>query len=160
MTDTVRTAAGSELALLSEIELSGDALFAEHGIEFPAGPATIEAAIADGAEVLVIGDPPLGFAALIELDDHPHLEQISVHVDHGRRGIGTQLLTEVIKRSASGLTLLTFRDIPWNGPWYARHGFTELPEPEFGPDLRAHWRAEIDAGLHALAPRLAMRLTH
>jgi hypothetical protein len=67
------------------------------------------------------------------------------------------LLDEVVRRAGAGVTLLTFRDIPWNGPWYAGHGFVELPEEEFGPELRTHWQAEIDAGLHALGHRLAMR---
>jgi GNAT superfamily N-acetyltransferase len=138
--------------------MSGDAMFKALGIVFPPGPATVEAAIADGAEILVTGDPPAGFAAIVELDGHPHLEQISVQASQVRGGIGSRLLTEVIQRTGPGLTLLTFRDVPWNGPWYARHGFTEFPEPEWGPQLRAHWQAEIDAGLHDLGPRLAMHL--
>lgn len=156
MTATVRPAAPADLPLLSDIEQSGEALFAAHGIVFPPGPATIEAAFGDADEILVIGDPPLGFAAVVDIDGHPHLEQISVHSDHGHQGLGSLLLAEVLRQSGAGLTLLTFRDIPWNGPWYARHGFVELPETDFGPALRAKWRAEIDAGLHALAPRLAM----
>jgi hypothetical protein len=46
--------------------------------------------------------------------------------------------------------------VPWNGPWYARHGFAELPGSEWGPELRRHWQAEIAEGLHALGPRLVM----
>ncbi|HEU5159014.1 MAG TPA: hypothetical protein VFU43_18605 [Streptosporangiaceae bacterium] len=53
------------------------------------------------------------------------------------------------------ITLTTFRDIPWNGPWYARRGFAELPRPEWGPQLRRQWQIEVDAGVH-LAPRIAM----
>jgi ribosomal protein S18 acetylase RimI-like enzyme len=104
---------------------------------------------------LVAGDPPVGFAAVIELDGHWHLEQIAVHPDHGRRGIGAALLGAA-RAGRDGITLITFREVPWNGPWYARHGFTELPEAEWGPELLAHWRAEIDAGLHRLGPRLIM----
>jgi hypothetical protein len=70
--------------------------------------------------------------------------------------VGGQLLGEVVRRHGPGVTLLAFRDVPWNGPWYARHGFAELPEPAWGPELRGHWQAEIDAGLHGLGPRLVM----
>jgi hypothetical protein len=35
-------------------------------------------------------------------------------------------------------------------------GFTELPAAQWGPQLRAEWEAEIDAGLHELGPRLVM----
>jgi GNAT superfamily N-acetyltransferase len=76
--------------------------------------------------------------------------------DAARKGIGSQLLKEVVRRSGPGLTLLTFRDVPWNGPWYLRHGFVELPRSAWGPQLRDHWQAEIDAGLHDLGPRLVM----
>lgn len=157
MDDRVRRADERDLPLLAGIERTGDKMFADQGINFPPGPMVIEAMVAYGAEILVAGDPPIGFAGIIALDDHPHLEQISVHADHGRRGIGTRLLTEVIDREGPGLTLITFRDVPWNAPWYAKHGFTEWPEAEWGPALTRHWRTEIAAGLHAQGPRLVMR---
>jgi hypothetical protein len=157
VTLTVRVAADADLAALPAIELSGEPMFAELGIVFPPGPTTVEAAIASGAEILVTGDPPVGFAAVINLDGHPHLEQISVRADQTRNGIGSRLLDEVVRGYGPGLTLLTFRDVPWNGPWYRQHGFVELPEPAWGPKLRDHWQAEIDAGLHRLGPRLVMQ---
>jgi GNAT superfamily N-acetyltransferase len=156
MTVMVRSAVAADLSALSAIELSGDAMFAELGIVFPAGPATVEGAIVQGADILVAGEPPEGFAAVIGLDGHPHLEQISVRADRGGKGIGSLLLAEVTRRAGPGLTLITFRDVPWNGPWYQRNGFTELPERGWGPQLRAHWQAEIDAGLHDLGPRFVL----
>jgi hypothetical protein len=155
---TVRAAGPADLGTLPAIELSGDVMFAELGIVFPPGPATVEAAIDHGAEILVTGDPPIAFAAVTSLDGHPHLEQISVQAGQGGQGVGSLLLDEVIRRSGPGLTLLTFRDVPWNGPWYMRHGFVEFPGPAWGPELRAHWQAELDAGLHDLGPRLAMNI--
>jgi GNAT superfamily N-acetyltransferase len=152
----VRAAAPTDLAGLPVIELSGEAMFADLGIVFPPGPSTVEVAIAHGATIFVAGDPPIAFAAVIDLDGHPHLEQISVQAGQVRKGIGSQLLKEVVRRSGPGLTLLTFRDVPWNGPWYLRHGFVELPRSAWGPQLRDHWQAEIDAGLHDLGPRLVM----
>jgi GNAT superfamily N-acetyltransferase len=155
MTDVVRVAGPRDLPLLPKIEENGDGLFGELGIVFPPGPTVVEQAIREGAEILVAGDPPVGFAAMVELDGHGHLEQIAVHADHGRRGVGAALL-DAVRAGRDGVTLITFRDVPWNGPWYARHGFTELPETKWGPQLRAHWQAEIDAGLHRLGPRLVM----
>lgn len=155
---TVRAASPADLPALPSIELSSDAMFAGQGIVFPPGPATVETAIAHGASILVAGDPLVAFAAVLEVDGHPHLEQISVHADQTRKGIGSLLLDEVVTRYGPGLTLLTFRDVPWNGPWYSRHGFAEFPRPAWGPELRAHWQAEIDAGLHNLGPRLVMHV--
>lgn len=152
----VRAAAPADLAGLAAIELSSEPMFAGLGIVFPPGLATVDGAIAAGARVFVAGAPPVAFAAVIDLDGHPHLEQISVRADLARQGIGSLLLEEVVRWAGPGLTLLTFRDVPWNGPWYQRHGFAEWPEPAWGPQLRGHWQAEIDAGLHHLGPRVVM----
>ncbi|MFI0406947.1 GNAT family N-acetyltransferase [Actinomadura sp. 3N508] len=156
----VRVARPGDLAGLPGIETSGDAMFAEIGIVFPPAPTVIEQLIGKGGEILVAGDPPVGFAAVEELDGAAHLEQISVRGDLVGRGIGVRLLAEVKVRAAAGgspgVSLLTFRDVPWNGPWYARHGFAELPEESWGPGIRSYWDAEVKAGLHALGPRLVM----
>jgi GNAT superfamily N-acetyltransferase len=156
----VRPAGSGDLPLLPAIEQAADPLFASVGIVFPPGPMVIEEAIRDGAVIYVAGDPPVGFAAVRRRDGNVHLEQIAVHPDHGRQGIGGRLLERVVdhavEEGAARVTLITFRDVPWNGPWYARHGFGELPEAGYGPQIRALWQAEIAAGLHLLGPRLVM----
>ncbi|MEU8120003.1 GNAT family N-acetyltransferase [Spirillospora sp. NPDC049024] len=160
MVHEVRTARDEDLPGLAAIEDSGDAMFGEIGIVFPPGPTVIEQVAGRGAEIVVAGDPPVGFAAVEEVDGAAHLEQISVRGDLTGRGIGVLLLEEVKARAAAagapGVSLLTFRDVPWNGPWYARHGFAELPEERWGPGIRTYWDAEIKAGLHELGPRLVM----
>jgi len=55
------------------------------------------------------------------------------------------------------VTLLTFRDIPWNAPYYARLGFVPLADEMLPPGLRALREAEGAAGL-PLTARMAMRL--
>lgn len=152
----VRTARSADHPGLPAIERAADGLFEPLGITFPPGPTVVEEAILDGSRILVAGDPPVAFAALSALDGLTHLEQIAVHPDHVRRGIGTRLLREAVDEAPSDVSLITFRDVPWNGPWYARHGFVEMPEERWGPGLRELWQAEIAAGLHALAPRLVM----
>ena len=68
------------------------------------------------------------------MESHAHLAQISVHPDHGRRGVGRALLEAAAERAAlkghGSLTLTTYADLPWNGPFYARHGFVEVPADE------------------------------
>ncbi|WP_119729892.1 GNAT family N-acetyltransferase [Thermomonospora amylolytica] len=153
---SVRMARAADLAVLPEIERSADGVFASVGIVFPAGPAVIEE-VGERARVWVAGEPPVGFAAVVEMDGHPHLEQIAVRADRTGQGVGGRLLARVIEETRGTLTLITFRDVPWNAPWYARFGFEVMPEPEWGPRLREHWAAEIEAGLHALGPRVVMR---
>ena len=156
----VRPARPADLPGLADIENSGDAMFAEIGIVFPPGPTVVEQVIGKGADIVVAGDPPVGFAAVEEVDGAAHLEQISVRGDLTGRGIGVRLLDEVMARAAAagapGVSLLTFRDVPWNGPWYARHGCAGLPEERWGPGIRSYWDAEIEAGLHELGPRVVM----
>ncbi|MFI6522707.1 GNAT family N-acetyltransferase [Spirillospora sp. NPDC050679] len=157
---SVRPAAPADLALLPGIERTADELFRPLGIVFPPGPTVIEQMIGTSADIVVAGDPPVGYAAVVPVDGAAHLEQIAVRADRVRQGVGGRLLRAVVERAAAagapGVSLLTFRDVPWNGPWYAAHGFAELPAERWGPGLRAHWDEEVRAGLHELGPRLVM----
>lgn len=143
---------------LARIEDLSVAPFTALGMVFP--PDDPAAVIRSADEVLVEGDPPVAFAALGVLGPDVHLEQIAVHPDHGSRGIGTRLLLASFEWAhAAGyqrMVLTTFTDIPWNGPWYAKHGFRELPYADCSPQLQAVRDAEIESGLDAMAPRLAM----
>lgn len=89
-----------------------------------------------------------------------HIEQVSVHPEHQGRGIGRQLI-EYVDRWAAGqgisaLTLSTFRNVPWNGPYYARLGFSELVGDELTPGLAEIQAAETALGLDP-AERVFMR---
>ena len=80
MNATVRVAETRDLPLLPPIEASGDALFGERGIVFQPGPTVIEQ-MGDDIRILVLGDPPIGFAEISDIDGRPYLEQISVHAE-------------------------------------------------------------------------------
>ncbi|MBB6170787.1 GNAT superfamily N-acetyltransferase [Nocardiopsis mwathae] len=134
---------------------AADTMFAEAGLDLPEDDP--REMLAHVETVLVAGTPVCGLAALTTLDGAAHLEQLAVHPDHGRRGVGSALLEAACAHARgagrSAMTLTTFRDLPWNGPWYAERGFTELAPRDWGPQLAAQWRAE--AGIRA-APRIAM----
>ena len=82
--------------------------------------------------LLVAGRPPIGFVHVLLLDGHAHLEQLSVRPEHQRRGIGTTLVRAAMARARQDghdrLSLCTYRDVPWNGPFYRSLGFTEVSE--------------------------------
>lgn len=105
----------------------------------------------------------MGFARLEIVDDDAHLEQLSVHPAHGRRGIGACLLKAACRWAAdqghTTVTLCTFADVPWNAPFYARHGFVPVPEAELTPGLRALRRQEVRLGLDTLGQRIVMART-
>ena len=47
----------------------------------------------------------------------------------------------------AALTLTTFRDLPWNGPFYERLGFVEVTDLDANPRLAGYLKEEADAGL-------------
>ena len=55
-----------------------------------------------------------------------YVEQLDVLPAFAGRRIGAALLDAVGERTSGGLTLSTFRDVPWNAPYYARLGFAEV----------------------------------
>jgi GNAT superfamily N-acetyltransferase len=70
----------------------------------------------------------VGFALVVEIDRYAHLDELDVLPSYGRRGIGSSLLAAVCswagKIGYPAVTLRTFRDVPWNAPFYQKHGFS------------------------------------
>ena len=136
---SVRPARPDELARLPELESAADTLFEPIGIGPLPRPGTPEE-FARALMVLVAGDPPVGLCRIDGIDGKAHLEQLSVHPDHARRGVGRALLRAgcdwVQAHGYDDITLAAYRDVPWNGPFYASEGFVERgPVDVF---LRAH----------------------
>jgi GNAT superfamily N-acetyltransferase len=88
-----------------------------------------------------------------------HIEQVTVHPDQGRRGIGSTLITHVERWAAGtnlrGLSLTTFTSVPWNAPYYERLGFRQLPRTEWTNEHVEVVRREKQHGLDAW-PRTVM----
>jgi GNAT superfamily N-acetyltransferase len=111
--------------------------------------------------VALADELPVGFALVDMLaPDLPHLKEMDVSPQHGRRGVGTAMLGAVLEWLArSGhqqMTLTTFRNIPWNMPFYSRLGFEEVPRDGLRPELEAVVRDETARGLDP-ARRVVMR---
>ena len=103
----------------------------------------------------------IGFATCEAFEHELHLWELAVRHDAQGKGAGRALIAAVEQearaRGLPAVTLTTFRNIPWNAPFYARCGFVELPEQEFGPFLALVREKEIEIGLD-VANRCAMRL--
>lgn len=151
-----------ELERLRDIERAAGVLFAEAGMSEIAAhePDSVEALaryVRAGRAWVVEGDAdlPVGYAVVDVVDGNAHLEQISVHPDAGRRGLGTALVQHVCAWARDhgypAVTLTTFADLPWNAPFYAKLGFGVLTEDELGPELRA---LRDDETAHGLDPDL------
>lgn len=157
-TPLVRPARPAELAALPDVEDRSGALFRVAGLDLPPETSSVEELRAARA-VLVVGEPPVGFAQLDELDGQAHLRQLSVLPSQMRRGLGSELLeASCAWATAAGyreIVLTTFAEVSWNGPFYRARGFLEIDDP--GPGLAAVRSAEQAAGLDAVSPRVAMR---
>ena len=85
--------------------------------------------------------------------------ELSVHLDWQGRGLGRRLINRVAEHARplglTSLTLTTFRDVPWNAPFYRRLGFEMLTT--LTPELRQKREEETAHGL-AYGSRCAMRL--
>lgn len=105
-----------------------------------------------------------------------HIAELSIHAEHQRCGLGGRLMNELIRYAEesnsttsllaspsplastttttpatpqvpiNALTLTTYRDISFNGPFYARFGFRATPVDEilinFGAEARRIWDEE------------------
>jgi GNAT superfamily N-acetyltransferase len=105
--------------------------------------------IAKGRSLAALhGDDIVGLAALRPAGRAIHLSELSVARAHQRCGIGSLLLrAAMIDARNSGyraITLNTYRDIPWNAPFYARFGFVEVENFEGHPHL-VNSRADAEA---------------
>lgn len=105
-------------------------------------------------------DAPVAYLIAEHVDGNLHVEQVSVHPDSARRGIGRSLLEHLAERAEThgvpALTLTTFTDVPWNAPYYARCGFQPLDDDLLGPGLKEIRAREADHGLDRW-PRVVMR---
>lgn len=166
--DLVRPGLPRDVPLLAAVERAAASRFAAIGLRGAFLESTVDAgelALAAGEGRLWVAEHRrecVGFAMARLLDDgEPWLEELDVHPAHGRRGLGLALLEAVIAwargRGASGLSLSTFRRVPWNAPFYERAGFREIPA---GARTAAHARMLEDEKARGLPveDRLLMRL--
>jgi GNAT superfamily N-acetyltransferase len=163
VTTRIRQARADELPLLQEIERAAGECFRDVGMPEIADDAPFPVEVLDrfrragNAWVAVDeADRPVAYLVAEPVDGALHVEQVSVHPAHARRGIGRALLDEAGRLAAAPLTLTTFERVPWNAPYYARCGFRVLAESEWTPGLRAIRAREGAAGLDRW-PRVCMR---
>jgi GNAT superfamily N-acetyltransferase len=153
----IRPPAPGELARLQEIEVAAGQAFADVGMAEiaaadPPSLATLERyRAADRTWVVTVGDAVAGYILMDLVDGDAHVEQVSVDPRFRGRRLGGLLLDHVAavarERGLGAVTLTTFRDVPWNEPYYARCGFRTLAEDELGPGLRALRATEAAHGL-------------
>jgi GNAT superfamily N-acetyltransferase len=162
MSSSIRRAEKADLASLQSIERASSVLFPEGRIpdvDDVMPMDELENGLASGSLLVASSQGAVvGFAMAREQDGDLHLTVMAVHPDHGNRGFGRQLVLAIIdeaaRRQHSGVTLTTFADLPWNGPFYRSAGFRLLSDEELSPALRRILAQEECLGM---VNRVAMR---
>lgn len=79
-------------------------------------------------------DWPMGFSAVDEMDGEAYLAEINVDFEYQGRGLGRRLIAAACDWARicghRSILLSTFKDVPWNAPYYARQGFRALEAAE------------------------------
>jgi GNAT superfamily N-acetyltransferase len=165
----VRLASASDASCLAAVERAAAARFEEVGLASiaqgrPTSEAEYRKAISEGRLwVVETGEAPgrvVGLAIAELRDGEGFLAEVSVVPDHAGRRLAARLIEAVEAWAAAqkcvSLSLTTFRDVPWNRPYYERLGFAVLAEKVAGPEVRAVRRRERAHGLDAHGARVCM----
>jgi len=163
----IRPARAGDLVRLRAVERAAGGVFRDIGM----GPVTDDEPLTvsdlagyqqDGRAWVAVDeqDRPVAYLLIDRVDNGAHVEQVSVHPDHARQGVGLALIdTAVIwaaRHNLAALTLTTFREVPWNAPYYTRVGFRVMTEDQMTSSLCRIREHEAARGL-ARWPRVTMR---
>lgn len=163
----IRSATVTDIPALREIEVRAGRPFAEAGMaavadDEPLPVETLGEFVLDArAWVWDPGDgTPVGYLIASVVDGTAHTDQVSVLPELRGSGIGRRLIDRAVRwagdAGSPAITLTTFTEVPWNGPYYRRLGFRYLDPSEETPRLRALRAAEAAHGLDRW-PRACMR---
>ncbi|MTB68476.1 GNAT family N-acetyltransferase [Providencia sp. wls1943] len=166
---SIRLATQEDAQFLPEVEASAGQTFAGHPKFDWIAQGEVQPlenhveCIANGLEWLAVDhhDQPVGFIMAEHLSDSLHIVELSVQQSAQGQGLGKQLIQQVIEFAQSQqigqVTLTTFRDIPWNAPYYQRLGFSIMEETQLTSELQDILQHEVDAGFQKI-DRCAMLL--
>lgn len=157
-------ATSAHLSQLANIELAAATRFV--GWDVPASAfmeatplESLQAAQRDGLLWVASDDARvIGFAMAGVVGEQLILEEIDVLPECSGHGVGSALIEAVAReardRGCSHIYLSTYRDVPWNAPWYLRQGFELVDDGDgLGQALLSH---DAERGF-ATMPRVALR---
>jgi predicted N-acetyltransferase YhbS len=108
----------------------------------PSSAEVLASRIETGGLVVAVEDGAIvGFVMFRPVETYAYVEQIDVLPAVAGRRVGAALLDAVAERARGtglvGLSLSTFRDVPWNAPYYRRLGFVEVADGALTPGMLA-----------------------
>ncbi|WFR96268.1 GNAT family N-acetyltransferase [Rhizobium tumorigenes] len=155
----IRLARLEELPRLTEIELDAFATLADArggGREAHALPESLLRQSLDDDLLFVAADKenqPVAFLAGTQSDETLYIQEVDVARAWQRKGVGRRLMATAIETARAsrlrGVTLTTDRLVPFNAPFYARLGFSEIVDSDLVPELRKALHNEVSVGMGA-----------
>ena len=146
-----------EIKLLPQIENEADLRYRRVGLGQvvdmpPASLASLEAGRREGRLWVAVSalNRPVGFALMKFPGGTAWLDQLSVLNRWQGCGFGSALIERVAAAARDlghhALRLSTYRDVPWNAPYYARRGFEEMPRGDWPHAFRIQAMTENRQG--------------
>jgi len=119
----------------------------------PMALETVKRKIA-ASEIIVAIDANAICAGFLMFEPQPariYVQELDVLTSHAGRRIGAALIEQVAgiarERQLTQLVLSTYRDVPWNAPYYRRLGFRDIELADLDAALLARRDAHIARGL-------------
>jgi len=147
----IRSATAADLDTLAILEVRAGQVFHSVGMSEVADDVPDQEALRRGQEqgliwVAEVAGEIAGYIVATVLDGNAHIGQVSVAPAYARQRIGRLLISHVedwgMRHSRPATTLTTFRDVPWNAPYYATLGYRELTGSEIGSEVSAEMNHE------------------
>ncbi|XUW92255.1 GNAT family N-acetyltransferase [Burkholderia sp. M6-3] len=155
---TFRLAAPDDAETVRTIEFEASLRFVSVGMSGiadapPMSLALVERKIA-AQELIVAVNAEGTCVGFVMFEPQPariYIQELDVLTSHAGRRIGAALIEQVAQlarsRQIMQLVLSTYREVPWNAPYYRRLGFRHIDEAELDAALRARRDAHIARGL-------------
>lgn len=169
----IRSATLLDLTQISAVELSAATAFSQLPLAFlqqlpndipPRRSSFYHSMVGLGTSwVLCFDEKVIGFICTERLSEENclHIHEFAIAQAFQRKGFGENLLKHVIiwaeQQQIARLTLTTFKEVPWNAPFYKKVGFSIVSEENLDKRLQALLQGEVQVGL-PYETRCAMEL--
>ncbi|MEN8500260.1 MULTISPECIES: GNAT family N-acetyltransferase [Paraburkholderia] len=155
---TFRFAEPHDAAVIRAIEFEAGLRFVSVGMtgiaDAPPMPLELVERKIAAREIIVAVEADETRVGFVMFEPQParfYVQELDVLTTHAGRRIGAALIEQVAQLARAGgamqLTLSTYREVPWNAPYYRRLGFRDIESAELDAALIARREAHIARGL-------------
>ncbi|MCX4177738.1 MULTISPECIES: GNAT family N-acetyltransferase [Paraburkholderia] len=155
---TFRLAAPHDAHAIRTIEFEAGQRFVSVGMTGIADAPPMELELVhrkiDAQQIVVAVDTDETCVGFVMFEPQParfYVQELDVLSSHAGQRIGAGLIEQVAQlaraQQITQLILSTFREVPWNAPYYRRLGFRDIEEADLDAALIARRDAHIARGL-------------